>query len=49
VVQLRAGTDLLLARVTRRSAEAMGLAAGKAVFAVIKSVAVAQSDIGGSG
>ena len=49
VVQLRAGTDLLLARVTRRSAEAMGLAVGGRVFAVIKSVAVAQSDVGGAG
>ncbi|MFN7598240.1 MAG: TOBE domain-containing protein [Cereibacter sp.] len=48
-MQLRAGTELLLARVTRRSAEAMGLAAGRPVFAVIKSVAVAQSDVGGSG
>jgi len=49
VVQLRAGTDLLLARLTRRSAEAMGLAVGGRVFAVIKSVAVAQSDVGGAG
>ena len=49
VVQLRAGTDLLLARITRRSAEAMGLAVGGAVFAVIKSVAVAQTDVGGAG
>jgi molybdate transport system ATP-binding protein len=39
----------LLARVTRRSAEAMGLAVGGRVFAVIKSVAVAQSDVGGAG
>lgn len=46
VVQLRAGDDLLLARITRRSADALGIAPGAEVFAVLKSLAVAQVDIG---
>jgi len=48
VIQLRAGDDLLLARITRRSAHVLELAPGAACFAVIKSVAVAQSDVGGA-
>ncbi len=46
LVQLRAGEDLLIARVTRRSAEALGLIVGLEVHAVIKSVSVAQADVG---
>ena len=46
MVQLRAGEDLLLARVTRRSAQALGLAPGLACHAVIKSVAVAPGGVG---
>lgn len=46
LVQLRLGEELLLARVTRRSAEALGLQPGMACCAVLKSVAVAQGDIG---
>lgn len=46
LVQLRAGDDLLLARITRRSCDALGLAEGLPVFAVLKSVAVARRDIG---
>lgn len=46
MVQLRAGEDLLLARVTRRSAEALELAPGVAVFAIVKTVSVAQGDVG---
>ncbi|WP_435312674.1 molybdenum ABC transporter ATP-binding protein [Primorskyibacter sedentarius] len=45
VVQLAVGGEHLLARITRRSAEAMGLAPGQTCFAVLKSVAVAQVDI----
>jgi molybdate transport system ATP-binding protein len=41
-VQLRASDQRLLARVTRRSGEALGLAPGCQVFAVIKSVAIDQ-------
>ena len=46
LVQVLAGDDLLLARITRRSAHALGLAPGVAVFAVVKSVAVAEGDVG---
>ncbi len=46
MVQLRAGNDLLLARITRRSAAALELAEGIPVFAILKSVAVAQADVG---
>jgi molybdate transport system ATP-binding protein len=49
MVQLRAGDDLLLARVTARSARALELAAGGQAYAVIKSVAVASGDIGAAG
>jgi molybdate transport system ATP-binding protein len=39
-VQLRLGEERLLARVTRRSGAALGLAPGREVFAVIKTVAI---------
>lgn len=47
--QLSAGDDMLLARITRRSAEALGLAVGTRCYAVLKSVAVAPTDIGRPG
>jgi molybdate transport system ATP-binding protein len=37
----------LLARVTRRSADLLGLAPGVAVHAVLKTVAVGPADVGG--
>lgn len=46
LVQLRAGDDLLLARVTQRSALALDLRPGRQVYAVVKSVSVAQADVG---
>mgnify|MGYP000067771537 CR=1 FL=1 len=46
VVQLQVGDGQLLARITRRSAEAMGLVVGARIFAVAKSVAVARADVG---
>ena len=46
VVQLRAGRDLLLARITRRSAETLELEPGRYVYAVLKSVSVAHADVG---
>jgi molybdate transport system ATP-binding protein len=46
VVQLRCGEDLLLARITRRSADALGIAPGLPCWAVVKTMAVAQWDIG---
>jgi molybdate transport system ATP-binding protein len=39
-VELRLGNERLLARITRRSGEALGLAPGRDVFAVIKTVAI---------
>ena len=38
----------LLARITRRSAQALGLAPGVEVHAIIKTVSVAPADIGTS-
>lgn len=46
VVQLRVGDDMILARLTRRSIEALGLARGDNCFAILKSVALAQADVG---
>lgn len=46
VVQLAIGPEHLLARITHRSANALGLAPGDAIFAIVKSVAAAQTDIG---
>jgi len=48
IIQLQAGEELMLARITRRSALALRLAPGTECFAIIKSVAVAQSDVGGA-
>lgn len=45
IVQLQAGDDRLLARITRRSADALGIAEGTECYAVMKSVAVSQTDI----
>lgn len=45
-VGLLAGDAPLLARVTRRSANLMGLAVGQQIYAIIKATAVAPQDIG---
>jgi len=45
-VQLRLGEERLLARVTRRSGAALGLAPGLEVFAVIKTVAIDRRSCG---
>ena len=45
-VGLKAGEAHLLARVTRRSAQRMQLAAGQKIFAIIKATAVGPEDIG---
>lgn len=45
LVQLAAGDDRILARLTRRSANALELAPGVDCFAVVKSVAVPQGDV----
>jgi molybdate transport system ATP-binding protein len=39
----------MLARITRRSALALGIVPGAALYAVVKSVAVAQGDVGSGG
>lgn len=46
LVQLRVGADLLLCRITRRSADSLSLKVGQSCFAVLKSVSVAKQDIG---
>ncbi len=48
-VQLRLGGERLLARVTRRSGEALGLAGGRKVFAVIKTVAIDRRSLSRQG
>jgi molybdate transport system ATP-binding protein len=48
-VQLRLGPERLLARITRRSGEALGLAPGRPVFALVKTVAIDRRSLGGSG
>ncbi|SEM84757.1 molybdate transport system ATP-binding protein [Gemmobacter aquatilis] len=46
LVQIEAGGIPLLARITRRSAEALALAPGQPVFAIIKALATAPDDVG---
>ncbi|MCA0869949.1 molybdenum ABC transporter ATP-binding protein [Seohaeicola saemankumensis] len=46
IVQMQCGDDRLLARITRRSATALELAPGQQVYAVVKSVSVARTDVG---
>ena len=46
MVQIACGEDRILARITRRSAQGLGLTAGQAIYAIIKSVSVAQGNIG---
>lgn len=43
------GGEVLLARITRRSVDRMGLVAGLPVFAVLKSLAVGRENIGQAG
>ncbi len=45
-VALKAGDARLLARVTKRSCDAMGLTVGDQVFAILKATAIAPVDIG---
>lgn len=46
MVRLRIGQDRMLARLTRRSVQALDLTPGKPVFAVLKAVSVAQENVG---
>jgi molybdate transport system ATP-binding protein len=47
LVQLDCGGELLLARVTRRSVEGMGLAPGMDLHAMLKAISVAPQNLGG--
>ncbi|WP_147109294.1 molybdenum ABC transporter ATP-binding protein [Tateyamaria sp. syn59] len=47
-IALQAGSDRLLARVTARAVQRMGLVEGQSLFAVIKATSVAQSAISGA-
>jgi molybdate transport system ATP-binding protein len=46
LVRLDAGGETVLARITRRSADALALAPGMEVFAILKAVSVAQENVG---
>ena len=46
IVTLRVGSDDLLARITQRSATALALRPGTDVHAIVKSVSIAQADVG---
>ncbi|MBV1863108.1 MAG: molybdenum ABC transporter ATP-binding protein [Rhodobacteraceae bacterium] len=46
LVELQAGEETILARITQRSALAMGLQAGDACHAILKTMAVAQDNVG---
>lgn len=46
IVALRAGNSRLLARVTKRSCDALELGIGEQVFAILKATAIAPSDVG---
>ncbi len=46
IAKLLVGREALLARITHRSAEALGLKVGMRCYAVAKSVSVAQADVG---
>jgi molybdate transport system ATP-binding protein len=46
IVQLACGGDLLLARITRRSADALGFQPGDTAYAIVKTVSIARADIG---
>jgi molybdate transport system ATP-binding protein len=47
-IGLTSGADKLIARITRRSQNALELVAGTQCFAIIKSVSIAPSDVGGT-
>lgn len=47
LVSLDCGGDRLIARITRRSVEALGLSPGRTVFAVVKAVAFDRGSTGG--
>jgi molybdate transport system ATP-binding protein len=46
LVRVAVGDEMLLARITRRSAGTLGLQPGTGVFAVLKAVSVGPENIG---
>lgn len=46
LVQLEAGDEIILARITRRSAAALDLAPGRDVHAILKAVSIAKESVG---
>ncbi|MCU0899231.1 MAG: molybdenum ABC transporter ATP-binding protein [Cypionkella sp.] len=46
LIRLDAGGETILARITRRSAQTLGLVAGQNVFAILKALSVAQQNVG---
>ncbi|WP_339947767.1 molybdenum ABC transporter ATP-binding protein [uncultured Albimonas sp.] len=49
IVSVRTRAGVVLARVTRRSAQSLALAPGLPVHAIVKTVAIAPEDVGGEG
>ena len=49
MVSLRAGEDVLLARITARSVQELGLESGVSGFAILKATAIPRGAIGGAG
>lgn len=47
IVALETAAGQLQARITRRSAKALGLGVGAEVYAIVKTVSIAQEDVGG--
>lgn len=47
MVRIACRDEHILARITRRSAQAMSLSEGDTIHAIVKSVSVAQGDVGG--
>jgi molybdate transport system ATP-binding protein len=45
-VELRLGGERLFARISRRSQQALGLAPGRPVFAVIKAIVIDRRNLG---
>lgn len=46
LVQVKCGSDQLLAKITQRSLKALNLKAGQPIYTVVKSVSVARGDVG---
>ncbi|MEP1253252.1 MAG: TOBE domain-containing protein, partial [Alphaproteobacteria bacterium] len=47
IVSVKTPAGPVLARVTRRSADALGLVEGARCYAIVKTVSIAPQDVGG--